>query len=330
MDLSRFEPTASARATEHSSVISSVFNFLLLLAIPLAYIPQYIQIRNRQSTYGISFGFLVIRAISTTANIANLLVLGPIFHVVVLCREQYSGGRCFVEMVSHWQFVTDWICSQLLLFLSLRYYKASTANGPLQPAIASSVEVPLSNERYESQHYSPTVIRTAISSVILSYIIILGPSVFYMINPLIPSPGYYILLQTWSFITIGIASILTLVAFLPQILHTRTLKQFGNLSTLTLVLQTIIYFLLALSLFLRFESDYPHFFSRYLLITNGAVNYTITGVEELILLSLGLYYAYAKREDANRPAEEHEHRDDVEEEATERDPLLPREEEGTA
>jgi PQ loop repeat len=194
---------------------------------------------------------------------------------------------------------------------------------PPGPVGASSVDVALDHEEAEpsSKHLSRTAATIMAVSVIF-YVFLLAPSLFFAIFPPIRGPGYFIILQTWSFITIGVSTLLALISFLPQIYYTWTLKQLESLSITTISMQVPAYFLLVASLALRFgsPSDAGNYFTAY----NVWVNYLITDSQEGILLGLSIYLAYAMPEN-NRLSEEnghentHERADSITDEQT---PLL--------
>lgn len=124
-------------------------------------------------------------------------------------------------------------------------------------------------------------------------VVLLGPSLFMNINIPIPSPGYYNLMQIWSF-TIAVSTFLALVYHWPQYYYTGTSKRIGSLSVSTLGMQTAVYLLLAASLGVRYgklEGEDP--WRQYLYAFNIWINYLIIGIQACVLLGEYLYVAHA-------------------------------------
>ncbi|EFR04647.1 hypothetical protein MGYG_07652 [Nannizzia gypsea CBS 118893] len=313
------------------SPLSFVLNFLLLLAIPLPYFLQYIHIKKRQSIYGISFSFLVIRAIGTTENAANVFLLGPVFSIRTFCWVEYSGDQCADALLLYGHYILDWICAQAMFFLCLHYFQDLAIHEPLpQPATIRSADASLSDEQGEPLRQSPslTAKRVAIRGVIFSYLVILVPYLLLISIPKSPpweEPAYFTSVALWWFSVITFAGIFTLIAFLPQIYHTWTLKRAGSLSLPSLAFQGIIYLLWGIYLFVRFHVDvsWESFWIVYVFATNIWVNCLITGAGELVLLMLVIHYTYTTRDDNYLPAERSEPENPVDPGAAEQTPLLP-------
>ncbi|KAL1970178.1 hypothetical protein VTN77DRAFT_6583 [Rasamsonia byssochlamydoides] len=256
-------------AADRSSIASILLNYLLFCIIVLSYVPQYCRLQSRRTTDGLSPWFILLRAVSTTANLANLLILPAASAAMDYCRTEYSVGRCVVELVTHWQVAADWIGSHVILFLYGRYYCRDV----------------------------PRKTRTATSIITISLVfdvLLLGPSLFLDINPPIPSPGYYNLMRRiWSFTTIAISTLLALICHWPQFYHTGTLKRVGSLSVDTLCVQTVAYFLLAVSLWERFGIPADGLWYQYMDAFNMWITYLIMGVQAGVLLVESIYVAYA-------------------------------------
>ncbi|KKA25761.1 hypothetical protein T310_0239 [Rasamsonia emersonii CBS 393.64] len=264
---------------------------LLLCIIVHSYVPQYRRLRSCRNTDGLSPSFILLRALSTTANLANLLILPTAYATVGHCRRDYSPGRCVVELVTHWQIAADWICFQGILFLYVRYYGRDEVTSQWSP---SSLQSPEIVQEEESSSLGNTRTATAIIAInVILDVLLLGPSLFLNINIPIPSPGYYNLMQIWSFTTIAVSTFLALIYHCPQFYYTGTSKRVGSLSIATLGMQTAVYFLLAVSLGVRYgklEEEDP--WRRYLYAFNIWISYLITGFQACVLLGECIYVAY--------------------------------------
>lgn len=120
--------------------------------------------------------------------------------------------------------------------------------------------------------------------------VLLVSSLVMAINRPIQGPGYYIAIQTWSFITVGISTLLALTYGWPQLYYTWNLRRLEGVSMLTLGMHVIIYFLVAASLAAQYGSPKEvAFWGRYFAAYNPWVNFIIVGCQEGILLTLCFY-----------------------------------------
>ncbi|ODH33995.1 hypothetical protein ACO22_03218 [Paracoccidioides brasiliensis] len=269
-------------------VVADVFLLLLLIA---SYIPQYVRIRRLRSTYGISFYFVLLRSIYATASLSNLLMLAPVFWKVQKCRTTYSPGRCFSENLVLWQIATDWVLSQAILFLYLYYYSTPQSNH--RPSSSSSEDgvgqIPV-REAARNMAAGVTI------AVLVIYLFLLGPSIGFVTSYPIRDPGYYILLQTWSFVLIGASCLLVIISFPTQIYHTYALKRTGALSIQALAIQVPVYILQAVSLATWLELDKSsNFLALYLGAYNAWFNILLSSFWECILLVISMCYVYQAR-----------------------------------
>jgi uncharacterized protein with PQ loop repeat len=125
------------------------------------------------------------------------------------------------------------------------------------------------------------------------HVFLLGPSLFLALNPPFYGPGYFIIMQIWSWVNICISAVLSLILFLPQIYCTFALERMESLSIPTMIMQAPAYFLLAASLVLRFKVDATEsVFANYADRAVVWVNYLVAGLGQSILLGLSLYFVH--------------------------------------
>jgi hypothetical protein len=151
----------------------------------------------------------------------------------------------------------------------------------------------------------PAPFRVAIIVGLVLEVFLLIPSLFFAINPRVLSPGYYIIVQSWSFGTVGLSSILTFVYSLPQLYYTWNLGRVGSLGLLTMAIQIPTYFLVAASLafqYGRLNEVSPQ--GRWFAAWNSWINLLIKGCQEAIILALCIYVyeRLATREATSSPA----------------------------
>jgi hypothetical protein len=150
-----------------------------------------------------------------------------------------------------------------------------------------------------------TPFRLAIIVGIVLEVFLLVPSLFFAINPRVFSPGYYIMVQSWSFGTVGLSTILTLAYSLPQLHYTWNLGRVGSLSLLTMAIQIPTYFLVAASLAFQYgRLDEVSLQGRWFAAWNSWINLIIKGCQEAIILALCIYVyeRSATREATSSPA----------------------------
>ncbi|EEH37838.2 hypothetical protein PAAG_00759 [Paracoccidioides lutzii Pb01] len=269
------------RSPPNAGVLGVVADVFLLLLLIASYIPQYIRIRKLRSTHGISFYFVLLRSIYATASLSNLLMLAPVFWNVQKCRTTYSPGRCFSENLVVWQMAADWVFSQAIPQSNHRPSSSSSEDGVGQ--------IPV-REAARNMAAGVTI------AVLVIYLFLLGPSIGFVTSYPIRDPGYYILLQTWSFVLIGASCLLVIISFPTQIYHTYALKRTGALSIQALAIQVPIYILQAVSLATWFElNKNSNFLALYLGAYNAWFNILLSSFWECILLVTSMCYIYQTR-----------------------------------
>ncbi|KAJ5774699.1 hypothetical protein N7457_009595 [Penicillium paradoxum] len=276
-----------------SSALGKVLNLLLVLLILISYIPQYLRIHTFHGD-GISPTFILLRSVYAASSLANILVLPSAWKIQQGCREKSPIGKCMIEMMDSWQFAADWIGSHIILILYLHY--SSDRNLNLLPEQEQREDTP-HNQQEQVQEEQPSgwrkrsiPFKPAIIVVIVLEVIMLVPSLFLAIKPRIQSTEYYILIHFWSFGTVGLSSILSLVYSLPQLWCTWTLGRMGSLSMLAMAIQIPTYFLMAASLAVQYgRLDEVPILGRWLAAWNPWINLIIKGCQEAIMLALCIY-----------------------------------------
>ncbi|EEH19150.2 hypothetical protein PABG_01469 [Paracoccidioides brasiliensis Pb03] len=201
------------------------------------------------------------------------------------------AGTLLLENLVLWQIATDWVLSQAILFLYLYYYSTPQSNH--RPSSSSSEDgvgqIPV-REAARNMAAGVTI------AVLVIYLFLLGPSIGFVTSYPIRDPGYYILLQTWSFLLIGASCLLVIISFPTQIYHTYALKRTGALSIQALAIQVPVYTLQAVSLATWLELDKSsNFLALYLGVYNAWFNILLSSFWECILLVISMCYVYQAR-----------------------------------
>ncbi|KAJ5650259.1 uncharacterized protein N7484_003982 [Penicillium longicatenatum] len=204
-----------------------------------------------------------------------------------------------------WSFAADYTGSHAILILYWYYYSDRSVDPEQQQEEEQEQEREENDngQQNQSQHQdqsqehgqryrrlmSPSWRLKIVLGVCLD-VVPLIPSIFFAINPRILSPGYYILIQCWSFGTVGLSTVLTLVYSLPQLYYTWKLGSVGSLSFLTMAIRIPTYFLVAASLAVRYgildEITQPvGWFAGW----NPCINLIIKGCQDGIILALCFY-----------------------------------------
>jgi uncharacterized protein with PQ loop repeat len=180
-------------------------------------------------------------------------------------------------------------------FLQYLWYHVRDRSSPAHlshPIRNPSAAIPVDHESdgFLPPHYSRTALASATTSAIF-HILFLGPSLFFATSPPQYGPGYFIIMQIWSWINICVSGLLAFIHFLPQIYYTWSLERVESLSISTMIMQVPAYFLLAASLALRFQIDSSeNVFANYTDRAIAWVNYLCSGCEQSILLGLSIMY----------------------------------------
>ncbi|ORZ34806.1 hypothetical protein BCR44DRAFT_115801, partial [Catenaria anguillulae PL171] len=287
----------------------------LLVGIVLSYVPQQLAILLGKSSEGLSPWFLLLGSIATISTVANVLLLQ--WHVVQCCSV-WSPLGCFENALGVIQLSSQAIMFLIIGALYLHYFpshlKFSAAVGthldldqeqvahdetaPLLASASAPDSASASAERPPVTARLWTVSRRIALSV-LAYLLLtttlvalalaLTPSPHLTPSPSPPSspptfgqpaPELVALAGIFG----GIATLMSCLQFLPQIIHTYDAKDPGALSIGTMLMQTPGTLLLIYSLSLRPGTN----ISTYL-------SYCVSATCQGTLLVLSLVYLYRKR-----------------------------------
>ncbi|EEH41972.2 hypothetical protein PAAG_03893 [Paracoccidioides lutzii Pb01] len=278
----------------HTSVWSLTLHWLLVVAIALSYIPQYIRIKTRQSTRGISPFFVLFRSMSATCVLAMFLPQAASRELLHICQIHDKGvisaGRCLLQMTDHWQLVADWIGAQCFLFIYLYYqnYGNSSHSSTQSPKLTQEVvgergEEEGEEEGEEGEHF-PQPSRTLISKVTaisIGLYSVLLPSTVFSIDTRIPDLDFTITIASvyWLLGMTILSAILSLICYMPQLYPCMKSLFRGNtgaeegkeeeerphsLSPWTTGIQSIVYILLFVAHIVRYwdVNDFGDFGDR--------------------------------------------------------------------
>jgi len=230
----------------YSDTKNIVIGSILTIGIFLSYIPQFYTIYKKYSINGINYITLFLSNIGAFLNL-----LGIIFTMITKfsCCSDYSVSVCLQTLLPIFQMTTPWI-SQLILLIFFIFITYKT---------------------YDTN-------RIYYIKILITYIIIIVSLIIIGLCVLINKNSNEVI---YGEILNSISSIIALFLFIPQILHTYSIKTSGNLSLITLSIQMPGAFLVFV---------YQSFFTNSSVI-NG-IPYLISGIQQFFLLILCIYYDY--------------------------------------
>ena len=230
----------------YSDTKNIVIGTILTVGIFLSYIPQFYTIYKKNSINGINYITLFLSNIGAFLNL-----LGIIFTMIsnFSCCSNYSLSVCLETLLPIFQMTTPWL-SQLILLIMFMVITYKTYN----------------------------VNRLYYIKILITYIVIIVLLIIIGLCVLINKNSNEII---YGEILNSISSVIALFLYIPQILHTYSIKTSGNLSLITLSIQMPGAFLVFV---------YQSFFTKSSVI-NG-IPYLISGIQQLVLFVLCIYYDY--------------------------------------
>ncbi|KAI9852444.1 MAG: hypothetical protein M1838_000764 [Thelocarpon superellum] len=275
------------------STQQGVLNFLLVLYIPLSYLPQYVRIVRRGSSFGLSPSFVLMSNAFGSSMLANMLTIRRPFGAIECCRRAgLSGLGCATSLLWIVQVAMLWLCSAGLLLLFVTYPPHAVR---LSRPATETEESESTSDHPSKQTEKPEASKgKSVSIISLVYgVALLGPSLWFAIAPLHPNDTYYLILQLWSLVCIGLSAALAVAHHVPQLRTTWKLQQMGSLSMTGLGLQIPLHLFLTWSVIDRFGIYRNNVIVFYLLAGNLWINYVVTAIAQSALLILALYYTHA-------------------------------------
>ncbi|KAL1961911.1 hypothetical protein VTN77DRAFT_944 [Rasamsonia byssochlamydoides] len=291
------------------SPIRTILEPLIVPALLLAYLPQYIQI-SRHGTAGISPRWILYLCLFSNAQLASRLANTKFSSAVecILYDGEIRGWQAFGVLLTYFQVGAQWLSAMLLLYFFVKF-RSPTGDAlytalPTDPADASSVQGDEpSNETFaatsemSSQRMTSVIATQALVFIIIAITSLVMPKVGKGRDIDLPA------MLLWSmfrdiFYWLCIAMALTLViGFCVFQVRDVMRARHDTGSILSLALQVIV--LLALALLQAFRPAYPETASRwralvwYLQIGNVSVHYFIMSLGHAICLGLRIYYSWS-------------------------------------
>uniref|UniRef100_A0A1D1Z0X1 Uncharacterized protein C4C5.03 n=1 Tax=Anthurium amnicola TaxID=1678845 RepID=A0A1D1Z0X1_9ARAE len=224
--------------TEKNDPINVFIAIFLAFGILVSYLPQHYKIFSTKNSEGISPYFLLLGAISMTCSYFNILILQ--FVQFGCCKNEYSAGYCFENVLGIIQLTIQWFSFTMILVLFMAYfpeYKKYVPNMSLGSGYNSLTSTKYSPEWLLSLRVTTTVV--------IHFIITLFVSAFLLI---FVGGAEEKATRYWADLLGVISLILASVQYLPQIWKTWKRKSVGALSIQMMLLQTPGSFLFAYSL----------------------------------------------------------------------------------
>jgi len=210
----------------------------LAIGILVSYLPQHYKIYSTKTSEGISPFFLLLGAISMTCSYFNILILQ--FVQFGCCKNVYSAGYCFENVLGIIQLTIQWFSFTMILVLFMIYfpeYKKYIPNISLGSGYNSLTSSKYSPEwRLSLQVTAAVVVHFIFTLIVSAYLLI-------FIGGAEEKTTRY-----WADLLGVISLILASVQYLPQIWKTWKRKSVGALSIQMMLLQTPGSFLFAYSL----------------------------------------------------------------------------------
>ncbi|KAL1311836.1 hypothetical protein AAFC00_001911 [Neodothiora populina] len=259
----------------------------LVAGILGSYLPQHYKIIHRASSAGLSPWWVLLGALSSIFAAASIFVLPTSQNDMACCRK-ISGIACAAALLGVIQVGMQWLCFTGIWALFLIFFPRKALTHPDEP---HDPDMP---KKSSAVIVAATTLITFLTVIILSTVFLLNSRD---------------LLYSWAN-TLGImASILSIVQYVPQLWTTWKLKHVYSLSLLTMMIQVPGSFVFAFSLWLRVGW---HGWSTWLV-------YCVTGTLQAALLLMAFYFSRTNKVVGEDDVDE---REDGDGEPTETDPLL--------
>jgi len=277
----------------HHDSLNFLLSIMLTVGIVLSYTPQHYKILKIKSSEGISPYYLLLGGISCTSTVFNLILLQ---WPVVLCCSAWSVGVCFENVLGIIQVVSQWCMFALMITLYLTYFPPSRKYIPVYPPFSpllltsspsNSPSPSRLPENMENVMSRPWKVSLTIAFIVASYFLIcLALSIVSLI--LFNNDAEIRDERVIAFAGVlgGIATLMSMFQFLPQIIKTYRRKAVGAVSISMMCMQTPGTIVLVYSLSLRPNTN----ISTYL-------SYIASATLQGILLCLCLYYSYLENRD---------------------------------
>jgi len=223
---------------EKNDPINVFIAVFIALGILVSYLPQHYKIISTKTSEGISAWFLLLGAISMSCSYFNVLILQ--FVQFGCCKNEYSAGKCFENVLAIIQLTIQWFCFTMILVLYMIYF-------PDDKKYIPNISLGSGYNNLSPSKYSPEwsiSLKVAIA-VAIHFIFTLIVSAYLLI---FVGGAEEKATRYWADLLGVISLILASVQYLPQIWKTWRRKSVGALSIQMMLLQTPGSFLFAYSL----------------------------------------------------------------------------------
>ncbi|KAI9138497.1 hypothetical protein BKA69DRAFT_1031420, partial [Paraphysoderma sedebokerense] len=292
----------SPACPDNHDFLNLLLSILLTIGIVFSYTPQHYKIIKHKTSEGLSPWFLFLGGISSSSTVWNLLLLQ---WDVVLCCRVWNAGTCFENVLGIIQVTAQWCMFSLIIMLYLIYFPPSkkyipvyrqshfsapsspTATSPLLSASQSSSPTrhgsrfPETTERMYTRQWKISLGIAA--TVIIYFVVCMATGIGLIVMDAGAGEGRERVIAFGGVLG-GIATLMTMFQFLPQIVKTYKRKSVGAVSIPMMCIQTPGTLVLVYSLSLRPNTN----ISTYL-------SYLVAATLQGSLLVLCLYYTYHEK-----------------------------------
>lgn len=237
-----------------------IFNLLILVFIPVTYVPQYHRVFTRKSTYGISPYFLLFSVVASTSLLGGGMFQLAYSYSNWCCKEDAGvekGIHCYGAQMGAWQALMQWVCCTGLLVLFYIYARAEQEASIAVPVAETAPSAPnLSPPSQTSWRAAKRISYTGFFYIFINLALFLAYALHQLSKH---SAGFlpddlifYIFLGGWAILQMTLAFIFLCVQSVPQIITTLRMRQLGSLSIPSMCVQVPGYFIWAAALRVRY------------------------------------------------------------------------------
>ncbi|KAK3677975.1 hypothetical protein LTR78_002070 [Recurvomyces mirabilis] len=255
------------RPLEHPDAATVTLAAVILAGILVSYIPQHAKIILNHTSEGLSPWWVLLGGLSSIAALGNILTL-PASRADIKCCREVNGGACAAALLGVGQIGLQWSCFMFIVMLFLIFF-------PVAP------EFDMSSSTASLTSSPPPKRRDAVivGSLTLLMLLVVGITSVALVAAW---PHHT---QGWANLLGGVAGVLAMVQYVPQIWYTYRLEDVKSLSVITMLIQVPGAFLFAFSLWQRVGWEG---WSTWLV-------YIVTGILQACLLGLAIHYYRTRR-----------------------------------